>query len=82
MIRISVFRKELVRKVPVRLATRITIPGNSTAVVEIKMARPLPQNQDYLYFYTQQAEDNYVWRSRRSPCSFPPQPAFRTFHKR
>jgi hypothetical protein len=55
MIRISVFRKELVRKVPVRVGTRITIPGNSTAVVEIKMARPLPQNQDYIFTPSKQS---------------------------
>jgi hypothetical protein len=48
-VRISVFRKELVKKVPVRAAKRTTVPPRSSAVVEIKLGRTLPLNQDYIF---------------------------------
>jgi hypothetical protein len=45
----TVFKKELIRKVLVRASKRTTVPPNSTTIVEVKMARPLPINQDYLF---------------------------------
>jgi hypothetical protein len=48
-VRITVFKKELFNKVPVRAAKRTIVPANSTAVVPIKIGRLLPPNQDYLF---------------------------------
>jgi hypothetical protein len=48
-VKISVFKKQLVKKVPVRTAKRTVVPANSTAVMEIKIGRNLPQNQDYIF---------------------------------
>jgi hypothetical protein len=45
----AVFKKELIRKVLVRASKRTTVPPNSTTIVEVKLARPLPINQDYLF---------------------------------
>jgi hypothetical protein len=48
-IRISVFTKDVVKKVPVRAATRTVVPPNSSTIVAIKMGRTLPPNQDYIF---------------------------------
>jgi hypothetical protein len=38
-----------VTKIPVRAAATTVVPANSTAIVEIKISRHLPSNQDYLF---------------------------------
>jgi hypothetical protein len=38
-----------VTKIPVRAASTTVVPANSTAIVEIKVSRHLPSNQDYLF---------------------------------
>jgi hypothetical protein len=48
-VRISVFKKQLVKKVPVRAAKRTIIPANSTAIMEVKLSRTLPTDQDYIF---------------------------------
>jgi hypothetical protein len=48
-VRISVFEKKLVGKIPVRAAKRTVVPANSTTVVEIKLGCDLPQNQDSIF---------------------------------
>jgi hypothetical protein len=48
-IRISVFTKDIIKKVPVRVATRTVVPPNSSTIVAIKMGRTLPPNQDYIF---------------------------------
>jgi hypothetical protein len=48
-IRISVFAKDMVRKVRVRTVTRTVVPPNTSTVVAIKMGRTLPPNQDYIF---------------------------------
>jgi hypothetical protein len=48
-VRITVFKKELIKKIAVRAARRTIIPPNSTVTVEIKFGRSLPPNQDYLF---------------------------------
>jgi hypothetical protein len=48
-VRITVFKKELIKKIAVRAARRTVIPPNSTVTVEIKFGRSLPPNQDYLF---------------------------------
>jgi hypothetical protein len=48
-VRISVFAKDMVKKVPVRAAARTVVPPHSLTVVPIKMGRTLPPNQDYIF---------------------------------
>jgi hypothetical protein len=48
-VKISVFKKQLVKKIPVRAAKRTVVPANSTPVMEIKIGRNLPQDQDYIF---------------------------------
>jgi hypothetical protein len=48
-VKISVFRKQLVKKIPVRAAKRTVVPANSTTVMPIKIGRNLPQDQDYIF---------------------------------
>jgi hypothetical protein len=48
-IRISVFAKDMIKKVPVRAATRTVVLHNSSMVAAIKMGRTLPPNQDYIF---------------------------------
>jgi hypothetical protein len=47
-VRISVFKKQLVKKVLVRATKRTIIPANSTAIIEVKLSRTLPTDQDYI----------------------------------
>jgi hypothetical protein len=46
---IEVCDGEKLRKVPVRSSETTVIPANSTAIVQVKMPRSLPSNQDYLF---------------------------------
>jgi hypothetical protein len=46
---IDVCDGEKVRKVPVRTIENTIVPANATAVVAVKIPRPLPANQDYLF---------------------------------
>jgi hypothetical protein len=48
-VKISVFKKQLIRRIPVRAAKRTVIPANSTTIVEIKLGKDLPQDQNYIF---------------------------------
>jgi hypothetical protein len=48
-VRISEFKKQLVKKVPVRATKRTVIPANSTAIMEVKLSRTLPTDQDFIF---------------------------------
>jgi hypothetical protein len=48
-VRINVLSGKQVTKVPVRTTATVVIPANSTSIVEIKVSRHLPTNQDYLF---------------------------------
>jgi hypothetical protein len=48
-VRINVLDGRQVTRVPVRTATTVVVPANATSIVEIKVSRQLPPNQDYLF---------------------------------
>jgi hypothetical protein len=48
-VKIDVRDGDRVTKIPVRAAATAVVPANSTAIVEIKVSRHLPSNQDYLF---------------------------------
>jgi hypothetical protein len=48
-VRINVVDGRQVTRVPVRTATTVVVPANATSIVEIKVSRQLPPNQDYLF---------------------------------
>jgi hypothetical protein len=48
-VKIDVWDGDRVTKIPVRAAATAVVPANSTAIVEIKVSRHLPSNQDYLF---------------------------------
>jgi hypothetical protein len=48
-VRINVLSGKQVTKVPVRTTATVVLPANSTSIVEIKVSRQLPTNQDYLF---------------------------------
>jgi hypothetical protein len=48
-VKISLFRKLLVKKIAVREAKCTVVPANSTTVMPIQIGRNLPQDQDYIF---------------------------------
>jgi hypothetical protein len=48
-VKIDVRHGNQATKVPVRAAATTIVPANSTAIVEVKVSRDLPSNQDYLF---------------------------------
>jgi hypothetical protein len=48
-VRIEVRSGKQVSRVPVRTAATVVVPANATSIVEIKVSRQLPPNQDYLF---------------------------------
>jgi hypothetical protein len=48
-VKINVRNGDQIARTPVRAAATTIIPANSTSIVEIKVSRQLPRNQDYLF---------------------------------
>jgi hypothetical protein len=48
-VKIDVWDGDRVSKIPVRAASTIVVPANSTTIVEIQVSRHLPSKQDYLF---------------------------------
>jgi hypothetical protein len=48
-VKINVLAGKQVTRVPVRTAATVVVPANATSIVEIKISRHLPANQDYLF---------------------------------
>jgi hypothetical protein len=48
-VRVSVRSGKQITRVPVRTAVTVVVPANATSIVEIKVSKELPPNQDYLF---------------------------------
>jgi hypothetical protein len=48
-IKINVLAGKQITRAPVRILSTVVVPANATSIVEIKVSRQLPPNQDYLF---------------------------------